>query len=221
MNFCERSQGEQALEQFKYNGHYYTVLSGTVICGLLYNKDMFKAAGIVDENGEAKPPKTYAEMREYAKKLTNTKKRQYGFILPGKSTGTYWSFEVQWPMMASVGHDGFDINTGKYDYSGMAPILQTIMDMKNDGSCYPGIESIDADPARARFAEGNVGMKFGMHSGTCRFSPSSSRQNATGALHPFPSLTKTTATNRKRKYGAVRQCRKSAKTKRRQDIHRL
>ena len=161
--FLEKYKGEQALEQFKYNGHYYTVLSGTVICGLLYNKDMFKAAGIVDENGEAKPPKTYAEMREYAKKLTNTKKRQYGFIFPGKSTGTYWSFEVQWPMMASVGHDGFDINTGKYDYSGMAPILQTIMDMKNDGSCYPGIESIDADPARARFAEGNVGMKFGMH----------------------------------------------------------
>ena len=50
--------------------------------------------------------------------------------------------------------------TGTYDYTILEPIIQTIMDMKNDGSVYPGAEGLDNDPARARFAEGGIGMKL-------------------------------------------------------------
>ena len=38
--------------------------------------------------------------------------------------------------------------------------MDAIMQMKKDGSAYPGAEGLDNDPARARFAEGNIGMKF-------------------------------------------------------------
>lgn len=37
---------------------------------LVYNKDMFIEAGLVDANGEATPPKTWAEYREYARIMT-------------------------------------------------------------------------------------------------------------------------------------------------------
>jgi len=72
----------------------YTVSLSVLTFGLVYNKDMFKAAGIVDENGEATPPKTWDELREYAKKLTDKSKRQYGIILPLKWSG--WVIHKDW-----------------------------------------------------------------------------------------------------------------------------
>lgn len=145
----------------EYDGHYYSLPDETLTAGMAINVDMFKAAGLVDENGDPTPPKTYAELREYAKKLTNPSKREYGIIFPGKSSAWY-EYMIQWPMMSVAGHNGFDPKTNQYDYSGLKPIFQSMLDLKEDGSVYPGTEAIDADPARARFAEGNVGMMYVM-----------------------------------------------------------
>ncbi|MBR6849880.1 MAG: extracellular solute-binding protein, partial [Lachnospiraceae bacterium] len=67
-----------------YNGKTYTVPITAGPQGLLYNKDLFKAAGLVDENGEPTPPETFDELVEYAKILTDVGKKQYGIILPLK-----------------------------------------------------------------------------------------------------------------------------------------
>ncbi len=144
-----------------YNGKTYFLAASAQLYGLAYNKDMFKAAGIVDEKGDAKPPTTIAEMLEDAKKLTNPDKQEYGFIAPVKWGGWY-GCEIQAPAQGSSGmQDGvYDVKTGTYDYSGVKPIAEAFMQMKKDGSLYPGAESMDNDPARARFAEGNIGMKM-------------------------------------------------------------
>lgn len=143
----------------KYKGKVYAVPTSTTTRGLVYNKDMFKAAGLVDENGEPTPPKTFDEMREYAKILTDKSKNQFGIILPEK-----WSNWVSSDMLtllqSSVGHHGFDPVKGEYDYSGLAPIINTYMGIISDGSMYPGAEGIDNDTARAYFSEGLVGMKI-------------------------------------------------------------
>ena len=159
--FLKHFSDRYNLKGLSYEDKVYSVPNKALTVGLVYNKDMFKAAGLVDENGEATPPETYEELREYAKILTNKEKKQYGIIFPGKS-GTWYPYEIEFPMMSSVGHDGFDPVAEKYDYSGLKPIMEAIMGIKEDGSCYPGTESVDADPARARFAEGSIGMKFAM-----------------------------------------------------------
>ena len=146
-------------ERFSYKSKIYTVPYSSTIQGLIYNKDMFRAAGIVDKNGEPTPPKTFKELREYAKKLTNTAKNEYGIILPLKWAGWFGS-DIEGPMMSSVGHKGFNPKIGKYDYSGLAPIMETFVAMKADKSIYPGGEGLDNDPARALFAGGGIGMKF-------------------------------------------------------------
>ncbi len=50
---------------------------------LLYNKDLFKSAGIVDANGNPKPPVTWQDVLDDAKKLTKTDSKgaltQYGY----------------------------------------------------------------------------------------------------------------------------------------------
>jgi len=60
-------------------GKKYTIPYLTFSLVLAYNTKMFKEAGIVDENGNAKPPKTMAEFIEDLKLLTKPEKNQYGF----------------------------------------------------------------------------------------------------------------------------------------------
>lgn len=144
-----------------WNGKMYILPISSKIYGLAYNKDMFKAAGIVDENGEAKAPETLDEMVEAAKKLTDKSKQQYGIIIPIKWSGWY-GCELSNPSRGVSGliNGIYNPATGKYDYSGIKPLAGALLEMKKNGSVYPGAEGLDNDPARARFAEGNIGMKM-------------------------------------------------------------
>ena len=163
--------GEEYIQQFdgmlresvnQIDGKTYTVIRkyGTTTRALLYNKDMFKEAGIVDENGEAKPPATYDELREDAKKLTNASEGKYGMILPIKA-GNFFETDIRALMQSDAGHLGYDPLTGQYDYSALKPIMEMYVGLKEDGSIFPSAETIDNDSARARFAEGDIGMKLG------------------------------------------------------------
>lgn len=142
-----------------YKGKTYTLPSGATTMGLVYNRDMFKEAGIVDENGEPTPPKTWAEVREYAKRLTNESSKKYGIIYPLK-WGGWFNSDIACPAMSSAGIMDFNPVTGKFEYDGMKTAMEAIVGMYNDGSVYPGADSMDNDSARALFAEGVVGMKF-------------------------------------------------------------
>ena len=146
----------------KYKGKTYALPGGPGPQGLLYNKDLFKAAGIVDEKGEAKPPKTWSELVEIAKKLTDKTKNQYGIIAPIKWTGWFAS-DISNPSQSLVGFESFNPIERKFNYSGMKVPMQSWVDMFENNSVYPGAESLDNDSARAIFAEGNIGMKFGFN----------------------------------------------------------
>lgn len=75
------------------------VLGGGYVMVLFYNKEMFKEAGLVDENGEPKPPQTWAEFVEYAQKLTNREKGIAGFGILGETKGGGWHF-LNWVWQA-------------------------------------------------------------------------------------------------------------------------
>ena len=127
--------------------------------GLVYNKDMFKKYGIVDENGEPTPPKTFAEVREYAKRMTDPQNQDYGIIFPMK-WGSFVGVDIEQLLLGSTGMMAFNPVEGKYDFSGLKPIYEMYLGIKEDGSFFPGPEALDNDTARAYFAERNIGMKF-------------------------------------------------------------
>lgn len=159
--FYEEYSGMLLEKQDTYEGKLYSIPLTSSPYGLIYNKDMFKAAGIVDENGEAKPPRTLEEMREYAKILTDPDKKQYGIIFPKKWDG-WFGFDINSPASSYSGsYTEYNWATDDYDLSHMKPFMQLVLDMIEDGSVYPGMDSIDNDTARAIFAEGSVGMKYG------------------------------------------------------------
>lgn len=149
-----RVEGFKALGSNWMDGKWYSLPMRGYNFRLVYNKDMFKAAGL-DPNS---PPKTYAEVIEAAKKLTNPEKKQYGFMLPTGESWIWWIYGNQ-PSYAS-GKSFIDLKTLQYDFTAAKPALETYLQMKQDGSLYPGGTSMKNDPARAQFSAGNVGMMF-------------------------------------------------------------
>lgn len=143
-----------------FGGKTYTLPYNVTTIGLLYNKDMFKAKGIVDENGEAKAPTTWSELLEDAKILTDPQAKQYGIALPLK-WGGYFDWDLMRPFFASTGCLGYDSENNRYAYTKLTPAYEFLKQVKEDGSYYIGAEGLDNDPARAQFAEGNIGMKLG------------------------------------------------------------
>ena len=140
-----------------FDGKVYGVYSSSNVPGLIYNKDLFKKAGIVDENGEAKAPETYAEIVEYAKKITDEKNGIYGYSFPLKF-GTHYTVSV--PAATSF-HDGLkvvDYDNVTVDYSNWKYAWDWILQLKKDNSLFPGAETLDNDTSRAYFAEGKIGM---------------------------------------------------------------
>ena len=164
--------GEEFIQQYKdkgidmtrsafsnLKGDVYCVPAGVITFGLVYNKDMFKKYGIVDENGEPTPPETFEEVREYAKKMTDPKSQDYGIILPMKWS-SFVGVDVEQLAMGSTGMLAYNPVKGEYDFSGFKPIYEMYLGIQADGSYFPGPEALDNDTARAYFAERNIGMKF-------------------------------------------------------------
>ena len=145
---------------FTFDGKTYKAPYGATTVGLVYNKDMFKKYGLVDENGEAKPPATYTEMREYAKIMTNPDEGEYGIIIP---LGNQWLYttDIAGVTKASANFREYDWTTGQYNFDDQKPLYEMYLGIKADGSYFPGADNIDNDVARARFDEGKIGMKFG------------------------------------------------------------
>ena len=143
-----------------WQDNLYRLATSTVVLGLVYNKDMFVSAGIVDENGEATPPTTIDEMVEYAQILTDASNQQYGFGFPVGWGNAVVNYYLAYPSQSVTGlvSGMYDYSTGLYDFEGVRPLAEAYLQMKEDGTIYPGAETLDNDAARARFAEGSIGM---------------------------------------------------------------
>ncbi len=156
----KRSNPTQVVGENAWQGKLYMLPWGARTIGLAYNKDMFVAAGIVDEKGEAKPPATLAEMVKDAKILTDKNKQQFGFCTPVGWKGGFTDYYLAYPSQSSSGmiNGYYNYQTGEFDFEGVRDMAQAFLQMKEEESLYPGAEGLDNDPARARFAEGEIGM---------------------------------------------------------------
>ncbi len=118
---------------------------------LIYNKDLFEMVG------ETEPPASWQDFRRIAKKITEAGDgRIFGTAMPvGGGQIGLWADTLFFP-------EGlpklYDYGTGLYDFSSLVPIVEVWREIINDGSVFPGFESMDNDAVRAQFAAGNVGM---------------------------------------------------------------
>ncbi|MDF2921855.1 MAG: extracellular solute-binding protein family 1 [Paenibacillaceae bacterium] len=143
-------------EEFYYKDELYSVPVRISAYRLLYNKDLFQAAGLDPE----KPPATLEEMREAARKITEAGKGEYyGFGLP-LGVAQIWERIID-PINIAMGvgdRYGFNSSTGKYEFESNKRLFNYYLDLKKDGSLFPGYQTLGIDPLRANFAQGKIGM---------------------------------------------------------------
>jgi len=86
-----------AWDEACYKGKVYAIPIGTDDRALYYNRDHLKAAGLVDEHGEAKPPQTWDQLKADALKLSqhdpDKSIRRLGFI---PNFGNSWLYFYGW-----------------------------------------------------------------------------------------------------------------------------
>jgi ABC-type glycerol-3-phosphate transport system substrate-binding protein len=86
-----------AWDEACYKDKVYSIPTEVDDRALIYNKDLFRRAGFVDENGEAVPPKTWEELRDYAKKLTQFDKDGNVTVLGfAPNYGNSWFYFFSW-----------------------------------------------------------------------------------------------------------------------------
>lgn len=85
MDFDRSTIPDSVWDLFSADGHQYMIPMQVNSLYLYWNKALFREAGLDPEQ----PPKTWEELFEMAKKLTNPEKNVYGFGLPVASTSVF------------------------------------------------------------------------------------------------------------------------------------
>jgi ABC-type glycerol-3-phosphate transport system substrate-binding protein len=84
------------------DGKVYGIPRDGYVLGLMVNVDMFKEAGLVDENGVPMYPETWEQLAEYAKKIKDAT-GQAGIVLQGMDNGAGWHFSnISWAFGAEL-----------------------------------------------------------------------------------------------------------------------
>ncbi|KQO62731.1 ABC transporter substrate-binding protein [Curtobacterium sp. Leaf261] len=121
---------EGMLSTGSFNGKQYSLPTDIGDYAVVYNKEMFKEAGITDT------PKTWDDLAADAKKLTKGT-TQYGMYLP-IGTGEWPVFTWQ-SMLWSAGGDFLNEDNTKVEFNSAAGVkaLTAWTDMLKDGTAYP------------------------------------------------------------------------------------
>jgi multiple sugar transport system substrate-binding protein len=128
-----------------YKGVDYALPSANNTIGLYYNKDLLKAAGVA-------PPKTWAELKDAAKKLT--KGNVYGLAFPGvpNEMGTFHTSTFVWSNGGA-----FD----KLDGAKVVGALDFLSSLVKDGSVSKSVVTWGIDESRDQFLAGRAAMLIG------------------------------------------------------------
>ena len=137
---------ENVLELSHVDGKLYGTPMQYNVSYLYWNKDLFEEAGLDPE----KAPATMEELAEYAVKLTNPEKNQYGLALP--TSVTYMQF-----LWANGGDaDDPDTNTNLLNSEENVKTLEWLQDLTVNKKVSPS--SITGPEADTMLQAGQIGM---------------------------------------------------------------
>jgi multiple sugar transport system substrate-binding protein len=127
---------------------------------LIYNRDVFKKAGLPD-----RAPESLEEMVQFARQITTRLKGEgiYGFAMNMKNPGSAYGRSLSPQLSLATGLEGsggYNPTTGtwKHDNEENWLVLEAWQQLTAPDIIFPGSESLDIDPLRAQFADGKIGM---------------------------------------------------------------
>jgi len=130
-------------DEANYRGRPYGIPNSTDSRALIYNKDLFRRAGLVDEIGEPVPPRTWDELREYAARLTqrdaNGNVKVLGFA---PNYGNSWLYIYGW--MNGGRFMSADGTTCTLNEPRIVEALQYMVDIYDDAGGYQQVMAFQA-----------------------------------------------------------------------------
>ncbi|MFV0359006.1 ABC transporter substrate-binding protein [Tropicimonas sp.] len=132
---------------------------------LLFDRKMMDEAGYGHIGADR--ALTFDEMRDAARKITeNAGGRAFGFIIGGNQLGRWGNTATMLAQRggATVGSngllEGMDMMTGEFVYGGDEYVagVELLLALRDDGSVFPGVLTINAPQAREFITQGAAGM---------------------------------------------------------------
>lgn len=140
------------------DGRYYGFPTDIYCMGLQINAELFRQAGLVDENGETLLPKTYDELAEFAA-LIKEKTGKYGFGIPTANHDGGWVFmNIAW----SYGTEFMRCENGKwiaaFDSDECEAAFKWLYDLrwKRNAVLYDGVNGVSE--LKKAYASGELAM---------------------------------------------------------------
>jgi multiple sugar transport system substrate-binding protein len=136
---------EGPLNSVSWDGKLFGIPKYTDTIGVFYNKDLFAKAGITE------PPKTWAQLTEYAEKLTDPANNVYGATFSARAgeEGTFQFLPII--QMSGGGYD--NVNT-----DGAAEVLDLWKKMIDNGWASKDVLSLGQWDSTGTFNSGNAAM---------------------------------------------------------------
>jgi ABC-type glycerol-3-phosphate transport system substrate-binding protein len=149
----------EILAPFIRDGRIYALPIMAYVQTLAYNKKLFTQAGIVDANGEAKPPATWEEFASSAQKLTNRRKGVSGFGMMGQGAECGWGF-INWVWQAGGEFEKKVDGKWKavFDSPEAISALQFIKDLRWKHDCLQANLLATREQLTQLFAANQIGM---------------------------------------------------------------
>ena len=150
---------EKIVDIVSKDGKIYAFPFSTYVMGLAFNTDLFKQAGLLEEDGTPKQPKDWNELIEFAVQIKE-KTGKPGFIFPSAEnfggwifSNVAWSFGVDFMEQDEEGKWQATFNTPE-----AAEALQFIKDLKWKYDVLPANTLVNFTEYYKVFATGGAGM---------------------------------------------------------------
>lgn len=149
----------QIRELMTRDGKVYGMPFNAYVLGLSYNVEMFEAAGLMNDDGTPKQPKTWDEVVEFAVKIKEATGKP-GLVLPTSSKFGGWMFT---PIAWSFGVDFMEQNEdgswkATFDSPEAVAALQWFKDLKWKYDVLPSNSLIDGTEYYKIYATGGAAM---------------------------------------------------------------
>lgn len=156
----EQKMREDVLDLISKDGKIYAVPESTYAMGLYINMNLFKKAGLVNEDGTPKIPQTWEQVAEYSQ-IIREKTGQAGFVLPTmKNTGGWHFVNIAWAYGTNPQFMTKEGDKWVADFSGKecTEALQFVKDLKWKYNALPENALIEHNKAVEMFATDKAAM---------------------------------------------------------------
>lgn len=163
----DRAINPDLLKMVTKDGKYYGIPKDGYVIGMLYNVNLFKEAGLLDDKGIPKFPTTYEELAETAQ-IIKQKTGKAGMFLPTKSGQGGWMFmNIAWAYGAEFEKQIDGKWKAVFNSPEAAAALQYVKDLKWKYDVLPDNNLVDVTNDMFRmFGTDQVAMGFGTNDWT-------------------------------------------------------